>query len=67
MQSTSIRIAGLLLLTLSTLGCGGERDVVVTENDALPPITVAMLSGETLPLPTLVGDKPLLLWFWAPW
>ena len=65
----------LLVLTVVLAGCGGERSSTggggsgTAKPTQLPAVQVADLrSDEQLSLRTLTAaDKPLLVWFWAPY
>lgn len=56
---------GWAILAAAAFGCGSQKELAVPSD--LPAITVTNLTGESLPLPSHLADKPLLIWFWAPW
>lgn len=74
-SSFEMRRAIAVLFALVFAGCGGgERPASTTSGGTakptqLPAVSVADLrSGERISLRTLTAaDKPLLVWFWAPY
>ncbi len=62
----AVTLAALGLCAALWIGCG-ESEPDTASAEVLPALRVATLAGDEVELQTLVGDKPLLLWFWAPW
>lgn len=60
-----VALLGLVMLGGVAVACSPAADGPAPAT--LPDMTVTSLAGDELSFASFLGDKPLLVWFWAPW
>ncbi len=61
---------GIAAIAATLLACGPAEETANEPAEAaftLPDVALKTLDGEEVKLASLAGEKPLLVWFWAPW